>query len=102
MSTTCPSCGADRGTVGVVEKTLCSTCLAREGIVSIPKGATMTKEEAQLPRQIIQLVPAGDRLFCMCDDRTVWEWTARDAPKYRWVNLPKPGLPTPIHVEDHG
>ena len=32
MHKTCPDCGADAGTVGVIEHTLCETCLSREGI----------------------------------------------------------------------
>lgn len=154
-ASTCPSCGADSGTVGVTGGHLCPTCMHREGVAalhisddrsllkqclealiwcsgcrdfaddgraavgwktichpvikklrdafaspdSMRKEGTperMTKELAQLPRKIIQLVPAGDRLFCMCDDGTAWEWTIRDAPYYRWAFLPKPGLPLEV------
>jgi hypothetical protein len=93
VSATCPSCGADQGTVGVTGGHLCPTCLHREGVARIPAGPAMTIEEARLPRKIVQLIPAGERLFCMCDDGTAWEWTANAGPREHWRLLPKPGLP---------
>lgn len=57
----------------------------------------MTVEEARLPRKIVQLISIGEgrfqRLFCLCDDGTAWQWSAESSPGFRWVSLPKPGLP---------
>jgi hypothetical protein len=57
----------------------------------------MTIEEARLPRKIVQLISVGrggyDQLFCLCDDGTAWKWSGEAGPDFRWVHLPKPGLP---------
>jgi hypothetical protein len=88
---TCPSCGADPGTVGVTAGHLCWTCLHREKI-----GAPLFASEQ--PRKITQLIAVGDQLLCLCNDGSVWKWDHTDAedlikraPLRRWTLLPTPG-----------
>jgi len=60
-------------------------------------AASMTIEEARLPRKVVQLIATGNHLFCMCDDGTAWRWI-NDLP-VGWRLLPKPGLP-PLSEND--
>lgn len=63
----------------------------------IPSSAAgMSIEEAQQPRNIVQLIPAGEHLFCVCDDGTSWELAFNPLGRRSWQLLPKPGLPTPV------
>jgi len=68
----------------------------RKARAKIPSATGMTIEEAQQPRNILQLIPAGERLFCACDDGTFWELSSNPLGRPTWRLLPKPGLPTPV------
>jgi alpha-tubulin suppressor-like RCC1 family protein len=94
---TCPSCGAESGTVGVVDHRLCAFCLQRERV-----GVPVFEPGSEGPRKITQLINVDEELFCLCNDGTVWKWDHTDvadlvkgAPMrrwtQRWTQLPLPG-----------